>query len=194
MCARPRILDEYYYYIVHKPAWCVFELCKRRYRRGQTSSGVLRTTMGVESHTCARVNPQPSPRTLPPSHPWREGCVCVRDRALYFGRSSRRKRVGEISSDNGSSFRCVGGTILLCNMCVRYNIIYRFPSAPHAITVCTRLLRYGRVRVKWNLAATCCAEIEKIARPTGDICSTHYTHTDIEYNIVTTTLRWTFYE
>jgi len=87
---------------------------------------------GGIAYVCAR-----KPPTLP-SHVTtveqrRGGCVCVRDRTLYFGRSSRRKRVGEISSDNGSSFRCVRATILLRNMCVRYNIIlYRLPPAPHA--------------------------------------------------------------
>lgn len=113
--------------------------------------------------------------------------MCVRDRALYFGRSSRRKRVGEISSDNGSSFRCVRATILLCNMCVRYNIIYRLPSAPHAprrqittIWPCGCKMKFGCNVPRGN------RKNRQTLRVTSVV---HTTQTDIEYNTVTTTLR-----
>jgi len=127
-CART--LDEYYYYniiLLYRTlasAMCFWIMQTTIYRRGRKRRVVFR----VQQRGWNRIR-YPLTPVSPPTRSLRVCvyvcvyvcvCVCVRASALYFGRSSRRKRVGEISSDNGSSFRCVRATMLLCIIIIWY--------------------------------------------------------------------------
>jgi len=147
---RARILNEYYYYyyyyIVHKPAWCVFELCKRHYADDEGKRRVVfrvHNNWGVESRTCA-LEP---PLVLPPiavggCKGVRAWCPCV----VYFGRSSRRKRVGEIS------YRII--MVHHSDVCEQRYYCAVYDIICNIISIATRHRArrlYGRVRVKWNI-------------------------------------------